>query len=730
MKTTVEPVSRRPGHVLPERREAARPVLSKAKAYNDLFEHLADEIGRVRLLIRLAAVDVGSPFEGDDRTTLIKALENLKNQIDSRLESVPAGQPAFPLLRLRQSFALSQADSDIVTICIALALDKPSLDLARGLLGWRSAGDPPLELFFRVLTRTPSERMQLKERLIAQSSLRRRRLAWLMPPQQANSDGLLFNQETVRLEKRIADYALGSEYTDPETAPYAWFAPVSTDGSYAYLSDELCSQMEELEDGLEAHLADRHAQIFFHGPAGTGKSNAAASLAAKLGAPLLEVNLRALMANPERLEIGLKILREARLFGAALLFQNSETMDAGDAETSRFREGFLHEAAHDCFLCIFSAERLCSFVDELQKGYFAVLEFPLPSYDVRQRAWEDSLLDGEAFSGKLTTAELAAKFKFTTRQITRAISYARNRSLVRGQNGRLADDDLIEGCRLQNRHNLGDRAAKVQAAFSWENLVLPSDQIRQLKEVCEQHRHRGKVYGEWAFSERLAYGRGQNVLFSGQSGTGKTLAASIIANELRLELFKIDLSSVVSKYIGETEKNLSQVFQAAERSNAILFFDEADALFGKRTEVKDAHDRYANVETSYLLQKMEEYEGITILATNLKQNMDEAFTRRMHAIVQFPFPDVENRERIWKITFPAEAPLDTNIDWGFLAERLDVSGGNIKSIVVAAAFFAAAEGASISMRHLMRAARREWQKLGREYAREDFEPYFSLGITE
>jgi SpoVK/Ycf46/Vps4 family AAA+-type ATPase len=193
------------------------------------------------------------------------------------------------------------------------------------------------------------------------------------------------------------------------------------------------------------------------------------------------------------------------------------------------------------------------------------------------------------------------------------------------------------------------------------------------------------------------------------------MAAEVIAKELSVALYKIDLSQVVSKYIGETEKNLDRIFQEAQTSDAILLFDEADALFGKRSEVKDAHDRYANIETGYLLQKMEEYEGIAILATNLRQNLDEAFLRRMQFIVEFPFPDEENRRQIWQVTFPEEAPIGEDVDLGVLARGVRLAGGNIRNIALAAAFQAASDGKVIRMSHLLKATRREHQKLGRNW---------------
>jgi SpoVK/Ycf46/Vps4 family AAA+-type ATPase len=252
-----------------------------------------------------------------------------------------------------------------------------------------------------------------------------------------------------------------------------------------------------------------------------------------------------------------------------------------------------------------------------------------------------------------------------------------------------------------------------------------------LQEIYEQVKHRSLVYEKWGFERKIALGKGLNVVFAGPSGTGKTMSAEIIASGLHMDLYKIDLSTVVSKYIGETEKNLERIFTEAGESNAILFFDEADSIFGKRSEVKDAHDRYANIETGYLLQKMEEYEGIVVLATNLRKNLDDAFVRRMHFIIEFPFPEEEDRFEIWRRVFPTTVPLSSSVDLHFMARQFKIAGGNIKNIALASAFLAASDNSSpaapiIEMAHLIRATRREFQKMGKLCTQTDFGPYFSL----
>jgi SpoVK/Ycf46/Vps4 family AAA+-type ATPase len=309
--------------------------------------------------------------------------------------------------------------------------------------------------------------------------------------------------------------------------------------------------------------------------------------------------------------------------------------------------------------------------------------------------------------------ELARQFRLTPGQIEDAVTWAATDVTAREATTELQLPDLYQACREQSRHRLGELAERIDPRATWNDLILPDDQIAQLREVCSQVHHRHRVFEEWGFGAKVSRGKGVGVLFCGPPGTGKTLAAEVIAHELQLDLYKVDLSGVVSKYVGETEKNLARIFEEAETSNAILFFDEADALFGKRTEVSDAHDRYANIETSYLLQRMEAYEGIVVLATNLRENMDEAFTRRLRCVVEFPFPDEASRRQIWVTHFPSAAPVSPSIDLDFLARELKIAGGNIKNIVLNAAFMAAANGQIIGAEHLLHATRREFAKMGK-----------------
>lgn len=268
---------------------------------------------------------------------------------------------------------------------------------------------------------------------------------------------------------------------------------------------------------------------------------------------------------------------------------------------------------------------------------------------------------------------------------------------------------LWKVCREHVRPPLNHLAEHIDTCNLWEDLILPDEHLYKLREIAIHVRQRVRVYETWKFAERSMRGLGISALFAGQSGTGKTLAAEVLANDLGLDLYRIDLSQIVSKYIGDTEKNLRCVFDAAEDSGAVLLFDEADALFGKRSEVKDSHDRYANIEVSYLLQRMEAYRGLAILTTNRRDALDTAFLRRLRFVIAFPFPDVAQRIRIWERIFPSAMPTEA-LDISKLA-RLNVTGGNIRNIALNAAFLAADLGEPVRMHHLLRTARSECAKI-------------------
>jgi hypothetical protein len=388
--------------------------------------------------------------------------------------------------------------------------------------------------------------------------------------------------------------------------------------------------------------------------------------------------------------------REARLQRATLLLE-CERPSPADAAREQAIDRWVELSDTPLILSTAEPRR------QLDRPTITV-EVGKPTSREQQFVWEQALGPaGAHLNGQLE--RVISQFDFSAASIRIAASYVA---------GATAPPDelslqLWDACRLQARPRLEDLAQRIPSTATWESLVLPGPHIQTLRELAAQVRHRAKVCDRWGFAEQSSRGLGLSALFSGPSGTGKTLAAEILANEMRLDLFRIDLSAVISKYIGETEKNLRRVFDAAEEGGAVLLFDEADALFGKRSEVKDSHDRYANVEVSYLLQRMEAYRGLAILTTNMKEALDPAFLRRLRFVVHFPFPDQAHRAEIWRRIFPQKTPTD-GIDPAVLS-RLSISGGNIRSIALNAAYAAADADEPVRMHHLLRAVRSEYQKL-------------------
>lgn len=353
---------------------------------------------------------------------------------------------------------------------------------------------------------------------------------------------------------------------------------------------------------------------------------------------------------------------------------------------------------------------------ELVSGTFTV-EINKPTVPEQQAAWLEGL--GKVGADIGLEARLAAQFNFhlpTIASISAQVSAVRP-PLV------LLEQQVRQACLNRTRLGLDKLAQRIDAKARWGELVLPDEPMKLLWALAAQVGQRYRVYDEWGFRAAMNRGLGISALFAGESGTGKTMAAEVLANALGLDLYRIDLSAVVSKYIGETEKNLRQVFDAAEDGAAILFFDEADALFGKRSEVKDSHDRYANIEVNYLLQRMESFSGLAILATNLKSSLDQAFVRRLRFMVDFPFPSETERRLIWAMAFPDNLPVDEGLDCARLV-KFNLAGGSIHNIVLNAAFLAAQEGSAserkVSMQHLLAATRTELRKLGKPINERDF----------
>ena len=477
----------------------------------------------------------------------------------------------------------------------------------------------------------------------------------------------------------------------------------------------------EVEREIQNFVADRPGALVvqFHGPGASDGETIARRVCQALELQLIHVNLDLLLeTSPVSVAAvtaaARTLYREALLQHAAVYISGFERL-VHESRNGAHLRAFEDVAREVPWLTFVEGASL--WLPGLATMGFSFLPCYLEasSFETRRRMWALHL-------GERTEPDhlnmLAARYRFSSRHIRRAVELATTHAAGRGD-VEPAHADLRWACRLQSTPDLQGLARTIAPRRQWADLVLPEDVLVQLQDICAQARHRSRVLHEWGFDRLLSSGKGLYTLFVGPSGTGKTLAAEVLAGALDVDLIAVDLSSVVSKYIGETESNLERVFQATERADAILFFDEADAIFGKRSEIKDAHDRYANIEVAFLLQRLEAYEGFVILASNLASNMDAAFTRRMQFMVEFPFPDESARLGIWRRHLPEEMPVSSDIDFAWLSRELKVAGGNIRNIVLNAAFMAADGGHELRMSDLRRAAQREYARLGKVHRFQD-----------
>lgn len=672
---------------------------------------------------------------------LIQARQELQDErekLERYFQKRSAHGSELSLPRIGRLFGLSRMECDIILLALA-----PELDLRYERLFGYIQDDvtkkrPTVDLALRLLCTDPAERLATRAVFAPDAPLLYYRLINVFEEVQRQPPLLA---RYLKIDDRVVAEVLRETPSYTNGAALKTTTPTQTIDAIISPYVQLHAPHRPLQQlifpaeliGQIRQTISEHPQqlVFaFQGTYGSGRQALAEGLSTERGVPLLSVALDRLRESDLMpIEAMRRVVREAMLHGATILWQAGSAMLSDGAEgpispdTGAWRQALL--AALDTFqgLSFVALDRPWEARGALRNASYLRVELPLPTYTERERLWQQRLEKEQL--PESTLQALASTFRLSGGQIRDAVAMARSLAAWRG-NGVPGASELYAACRAQSSGRLDALAHKISASYSWDDIVLPSDQVGQLQEICIQVRHRRTVLEGWGFDKRLAMGKGVNVLFAGPSGTGKTMAAEIIAADLGLEIYKVDLSTMVSKYIGETEKNLDKVFTAAREANAILFFDEADAIFGKRSEVKDAHDRYANIEVGYLLQKMEEYDGVVILATNLRKNLDDAFIRRLHVAIDFPFPEEPDRLRIWKKVFPPQAPLDDDVNLEFLAKQFKVAGGNIRNIALLAAYLAAEDGHVIGMNQIVRAMKREYQKLGKLITESEFGRYLSL----
>jgi AAA+ superfamily predicted ATPase len=630
-------------------------------------------------------------------------------------ESLPSrNEPR--LRKLARTFSLSNIELNAVVICLAVELDKKYGKLYAYLQDDLTRKRPTLGFIIDLLCPNPEEKIAIRHLFLPEALLFKHGIIELAEERDGSSN----LASALRLNSDVLAYILGDSDDAEDLAE-----PNGSSGinGLLALSSRLPSSIRPKLENLALRLAEnsRGTICSLQGSYGRGRREAAEIICRSLGVGIITLVLTGLPAEERGLKAAVsRAFRLALMKEAAVYVQDFDSLAPDDPRAAPLKGALVRALDEFQGLTFIECREAIDLGRRLQKRLLT-MKIPKPDFTERLRAWRGHLPGWP----EEEIDDLAVKFKLTTGQIEDAVSSAWSLAALDGR-GSLCREDLYEGCRMQSNRRLSRLARRIEPRYRLEDVILPQDCMEQLREIKAYVRHQGIVYGDWGFGKKLSLGKGLNIQFTGDSGTGKTMAAEALAFDLGLELYKVDLSTVVSKYIGETEKNLSRIFAEAEESNAILFFDEADAIFGKRSEVKDAHDRYANVETGYLLQKMEEHEGIVVLATNLDRNLDEAFKRRMHFVVKFPFPSEESRLQIWKSLLPVEASVAGDLDFQFLARGFQIAGGNIKNVLVTAAFLAAEDSGVITMKHLVRATSREMKKIGRVCGESEFRQYHDL----
>lgn len=737
------------------------PVELRApEPYRSNAEHLRDELTRVDLLVRAQVVrwrlTLGAT-KLDHMWGMIHVNDaEIKNYLaapvappdrlpDSLLEAmrpfweaeVAAGQliaaaldasPADVDLRLRSltaNFALSDAERDLLLVCLL-----PEIDFRyRRIFGYfqddASRTKPPVELLLQLVLPRVESLEEGRALFDPGAKLVGRRLVAVGGEDENRA------MRSVRLDDRVVSYLLDSDESDPRLRGIlsANFSPVGWDE--LLFDDALVAHLRD----LAAYLKSENVPLRFHGARGGGGEKAARAICTENGVALLTCDVRAALRDAARWELTVDLAyREAQLRGAAVYWDGVEQIEQD--EQKAFMWDALLAAAQASPCITFLAETHSGAAPASVRGpHFPRVDFPVPHYDLRRRIWLE-YLPAELPRREEAAETLAGAFQFTEGQVLGAVEAAREIAMRRDVfSPSVTREDLYEACRKQSGGLLLSFARRVEPSrlLTTDDLILAEPNKLQLQELLNRIRLRSRLFSAMSFEPRLEQGKGLLALFVGASGTGKTMSAELLASGLGVDLYKVDLAAVVSKWVGETEKNLNRIFVEAEDSNALLFFDECDALFGQRGEIKEAKDRWANLEVNYLLQRVEEYSGVVIMATNLRQNIDDAFLRRIQVIIEFPSPDVGLRLEIWKQTLPPAPHSDLSEDeLKAIAQRFAITGGSIRNVVIDAAFRALAAGhAAITVRDVVDSVAREYQKMGRPITQGDFgEEFFRWVVAD
>ena len=600
--------------------------------------------------------------------------------------------PPPAMVILSQRLGLSSFEQKVLLLCAAVELDTSIAGLCARALDNSHQTYPTFALAFALFEDAAWDILS------PERPLRYWRLLEINQPAAQP-----LTSSPLRTDERIVNYIKGLNYLDDRLVSLV--APLNTISTQYQFPQSHQNAVDTIKSHLRPYQTPPVIQLL--GSDSPTKQLIAQQAAQIMGLFVYRLPLELLPNQAGELENFIRLWERESLLLPIILYLDAQEITSSSTEAQNLYR-FLNKVNSLLFL---SSREICS---NLGRTTIPV-DIEKPTLEEQKQLWEITLGD---IGGEIP-AQLASQFNLNLPKIYQIAQTVVN-----------TDDNLYtqlwSTCLANTRPQLDILAQRLNPKATWENIVLPPEETSLLQQIADQVKQRSKVYQEWGFENRMNRGLGISALFAGESGTGKTMAAEVIANELRLNLYRIDLSAVVSKYIGETEKNLRRLFDAAEDGGAILFFDEADALFGKRSEVKDSHDRYANIEINYLLQRMEAFRGLAILATNMRNALDHAFVRRLRFIVNFQFPNPPERQKIWQRVFPQKVPL-VNLDFARLA-RLNLTGGSIHNIALNAAFLAAQQGTGVTMPLVLQAARAEFRKLDRPINEVDFRYSEPVGV--
>ncbi|MEA5621541.1 ATP-binding protein [Nostoc sp. UHCC 0251] len=620
------------------------------------------------------------------------------------------------LILLSQKLGLSDFEQEILLLCVAMELDPGMARLCAKAQDNSHQAYPTFALALSLFDEPAWDALSWERPL---------RYWRLIEIHQSGVQPL--TTSGLRLDERILNYIKGLNSLDDRLV--SLLMPLETEAWDVKLPPSQQTVVETIIQQLQhTHRGQRLPVIQLVGADSLSKQLVAQQVAAQLERYVYRLPVELLPTQAGELETIARLWhRESLLLPLALYLDAQEVDGKPNTEGQALPlHRFMNRSGGLLFLSTHEVRQNLG-----QSTIVVDVDKPTPSE--QQAVWSEAL--GTVADG--TPQLLAGQFNLNlvtieqiVQQVVGEVSEAENEDISPPtppcQGGEKMKNRIWSACLASTRPQLDSLAQRLDPKATWDDIVLPAEETNLLHQIADQIRRRSMVYQDWGFHKRMNRGMGISALFAGESGTGKTMAAEVIANDLRLNLYRIDLSAVVNKYIGETEKNLRRLFDAAEDGGAILFFDEADALFGKRSEVRDSHDRYANIEVNYLLQRLEAYRGLAILATNLKGSLDHAFMRRLRFIVNFPFPGVAERQVMWQKVFPQEMPRE-GLDFNRLA-RLNLTGGSIHNIALNAAFLAAGAGEVVTMELVLAAARSEFRKLDRPVNEADFRVSVAMGV--